>query len=42
VQILAIEGLLKGAQVQTPPTAQAFKEASKAEAGKEDQPKLEL
>ena len=31
VQILTIEALLHGAQVQMPPTAQTFKQAPKAE-----------
>jgi hypothetical protein len=31
IQILTIEDLLKGAQVQMPPTAQTFKQAPKAE-----------
>jgi site-specific DNA-methyltransferase (adenine-specific) len=42
IQILTIEDLLMGAQVQMPPTAQTFKQAPKAEGGKEDQPKLKL
>jgi site-specific DNA-methyltransferase (adenine-specific) len=42
VQILTIEELLKGAQVHMPPSAQTFKQAPKAEAAKEDQPKLSL
>ena len=33
IQILTIESLLKGAQVQMPPTAQTFKQAPKAEPG---------
>lgn len=40
VQILTIEQLLKGAQVEMPPTAQTFKQAQKAEAPKEAQPEL--
>ena len=31
IQILTIEDLLRGAQVQMPPTAQTFKQAPKAE-----------
>ena len=42
MQILTIESLLKGAQVQMPSSAQTFKLAPKAEAGKGQQPKLEL
>ena len=42
LQILTIEELLKGDQVRMPPTAQTFKQAPKADAGKEDQPKLKL
>ena len=37
IQILTIESLLKGAQVQMPPTAQTFKLAPKAEQAKPDQ-----
>jgi site-specific DNA-methyltransferase (adenine-specific) len=40
IQILTIEDLLRGAQVQMPPTAQTFKQAPKAEAGKGKQPTL--
>ena len=36
IQILTIESLLKGAQVQMPPTAQTFKLAPKAEPAKPD------
>ena len=36
IQILTIEQLLKGAQVQMPPTAQTFKQASKVEPAKRD------
>jgi site-specific DNA-methyltransferase (adenine-specific) len=42
VQILTIEQLLKGAEVEMPPTAQTFKLAPKAECSKENHPKLEL
>jgi len=37
VQILTIEELLQGRQVHMPPTAQTFKQAPKAEKGKEGQ-----
>ena len=37
IQILTIESLLKGAQVQMPPTAQTFKQAPKADQAKPDQ-----
>ena len=40
MQILTIEELLKGAQVQMPPTAQTFKQAPKVEPAKPDQPTL--
>jgi site-specific DNA-methyltransferase (adenine-specific) len=40
IQILTIEDLLKGAQVQMPPTAQTFKQAPKSEAEKGKQPTL--
>jgi len=42
VQILTIESLLKGAQVQMPPTAQTFKQAPKVEGPKTGQPVLGL
>jgi len=42
VQILTIESLLKGAQVQMPPTAQTFKQAQKVEGPKTGQPELGL
>ena len=34
IQTLAIESLLKGAQIQMPPTAQTFKQAPKVEQAK--------
>ena len=37
IQTLAIESLLKGPQVQTPSTAQTFKQAPKVEQTKHDQ-----
>jgi site-specific DNA-methyltransferase (adenine-specific) len=42
IQILTIESLLKGAQVQMPPTAQTFKLAPKAEPAKPDQMALDV
>jgi site-specific DNA-methyltransferase (adenine-specific) len=42
IQILTIEDLLKGAQVQMPPTAQTFKQAPKAEPAKPDQMALDV
>jgi site-specific DNA-methyltransferase (adenine-specific) len=42
VQILTIEQLLKGAQVQMPPTAQTFKQAPRADRAKEDQDGFEF
>ena len=42
LQILTIDQLLRGAEVDMPPSAQTFKLAPKAEAVPEDQPKLEL
>ena len=42
LQILSIEQLLKGAEVDMPPTAQMFKVAPKAGGSPGDQPKLEL
>ena len=42
IQILTIENLLKGAQVQMPPTAQTFKLAPKAEQAKPDQLALDV
>ena len=42
IQILTIESLLKGAQVQMPPTAQTFKQAPKVEGPKTGQPVLGL
>jgi site-specific DNA-methyltransferase (adenine-specific) len=42
VQILTIESLLKGAQVDMPPTAQTFKPAPKVEGPKMGQPELGL
>ena len=42
IQILTIEAPLRGAQVQMPPTAQTFKQASKAESAKPAQPDLGL
>jgi site-specific DNA-methyltransferase (adenine-specific) len=42
LQILTIDQLLKGAEVDMPPSAQTFKLAPKAGAAPEDQPKLEL
>ena len=42
IQILTIEALLHGAQVQMPPTAQTFKQAPKAESPKTEQPGLGL
>jgi hypothetical protein len=42
VQILTVEALLRGAQVQMPPTSQTFKQAPKAEGPKADQPGLGL
>jgi hypothetical protein len=41
-QILTIEQLLRGAEVDMPPTAQTFQQAPKSAAGSEDQAKLEL
>jgi site-specific DNA-methyltransferase (adenine-specific) len=42
IQILTIEALLHGSQVQMPPTAQTFKQAPKAESAKPAQPDLGL
>jgi len=42
IQILTIEALLHGAQVQMPPTAQTFKQAPKAESARSAQPELGL
>ena len=42
IQILTIEELLRGSQVQMPPTAQTFKQAPKAESAKPAQPGLDL
>jgi hypothetical protein len=42
IQILTIDALLHGAQVQMPPTAQTFKQAPKAEGAKPGQPDLGL
>ena len=42
IQILTIEALLHGANVQMPPTAQTFKQAPKADSAKPAQPELGL
>jgi hypothetical protein len=42
IQIPTIEELLKGTQVQMPPTAQTFKQAPRAESAKPPQPELGL
>lgn len=42
IQILTIEALLRGAQVQMPPTAQTFKQAPKVEGIKPDQMALDV
>jgi len=42
IQILTNEELLRGAQIQMPPTAQTFKQAPKAESAKPAQPELGL
>jgi site-specific DNA-methyltransferase (adenine-specific) len=42
IQILTIEDLLRGAQVQMPPTAQTFKQAPKAEQAKPGQMPLDV
>ena len=42
IQILTIEALLKGAQVQMPPTAQTFKQAPKAEQAQPGQLPLDV
>lgn len=42
IQILTIEGLLRGAQVQMPPSAQTFKLAPRAEGTKPDQMALDV
>jgi len=42
IRILTIDALLRGAQVQMPPTAQTFKQAPKAESAKPAQPEPSL